>query len=135
MEDDTTHPPSSNGIAHPAPEPEAPDVVDPLATALLSGHAARDEKLGLVFHSRPERYDDLTLLRGIGDALHTKLQEHGIYTFRQIALWTEEHIREFDSRLVAKDRIRREQWVKQARNLHFLKYGEQIKTLEGETTP
>ena len=95
-------------------------------SSLRSGIAVNDERLGIVYHTRPERYDDLTLLRGIGEALHLKLQEHGVYTFRQIALWTEDNIKEFDIRLAAKDRIHREQWVKQARNLHFLKYGEQI---------
>ena len=106
---------------------EPSDGQSELDAALRSGRAAVDEKLGIVYHERPERYDDLTLLRGVGDALHTKLQELGIYTFRQIAMWSDAQIREFDARLVAKDRIRREQWIKQARNLHFLKYGEQLK--------
>jgi predicted flap endonuclease-1-like 5' DNA nuclease len=97
-----------------------------LEASLRSGQAAQDERLGLVYHSRPERYDDLTLLRGVGESLHAKLQEHGIFTFRQIAMWSESNVQEFDVRLAAKDRIHREQWVKQARNLHFLKYGEQL---------
>jgi NADH-quinone oxidoreductase subunit E len=99
-----------------------------LAAGLRDGKAANDEKLGVVYHKRPERCDDLTLLRGVGDALQTKLHELGIFTFRQIAQWSDEIIHEFDVRLAAKDRIRREQWVKQARNLHFLKYGEQLKS-------
>ena len=109
------------GTAH---REEAPN---DLEAGIKKGHAAVDEKLGIVYHKRPERYDDLTLLRGVGEALQTKLHELGIYTFRQIAQWTDDNIHELDIRLAAKDRIRREQWVKQARNLHFLKYGEQLK--------
>lgn len=100
---------------------------DEMEEALASGRATMDDKLGLIYHERPDRYDDLTLLRGIGEMLHTKLQELGIHTFKQIGMWTEENIREFDQRLLTKDRIRREHWVKQARNLHFLKYGEELK--------
>ncbi len=97
------------------------------ATALAEGKARRDEKLGLIYLSKPDRHDDLTLLRGVGEGLSSKLQEQGIYTFKQIALWTEDQVTEFDHRLLTKDRIRREHWVKQARNLHFLKYGEELK--------
>lgn len=109
-----------------AEEPDEP-VPDEMEKALAEGKARMDDKLGLLYHDRPDRHDDLTLLRGIGEALHVKLQEQGIYTFKQIGLWTEENIREFDQRLLTKDRIRREHWVKQARNLHFLKYGEELK--------
>ncbi|MBL9114497.1 MAG: hypothetical protein JNJ83_05780 [Verrucomicrobiaceae bacterium] len=118
----------SNGAElAPSPPPSAPAAsASDVETSLRNGLAVNDERLGIVYHTRPERYDDLTLLRGIGEAIHLKLQEHGVYTFRQIALWSEDNIKEFDVRLAAKDRIHREQWVKQARNLHFLKYGEQI---------
>ena len=122
---------SANGTLGGSLREEAPN---DLEAGLKKGHAAIDEKLGIVYHKRPERYDDLTLLRGVGDALQTKLHELGIYTFRQIAQWTDENIHELDIRLVAKDRIRREQWVKQARNLHFLKYGEQLKASLQPTT-
>lgn len=110
-----------------AGEPLEDAGTDEVEEALASGRATMDEKLGLIYHERPDRYDDLTLLRGIGEMLHTKLQELGIHTFKQIGTWTEENIREFDQRLLTKDRIRREHWVKQARNLHFLKYGEELK--------
>lgn len=106
---------------------KADTAVDDHETALKEGRAKVDEKLGITFLSRPDRHDDLTLLRGVGEGLSTKLQEHGIYTFKQIALWTEDQITEFDHRLQTKDRIRREHWVKQAKNLHFLKYGEEVK--------
>jgi predicted flap endonuclease-1-like 5' DNA nuclease len=94
--------------------------------AVEEGRGKRDDKLGFIYLTRPERSDDLTLLRGVGEGLSAKLQDLGIHTFRQIASWTAEQVTEFDHRLLTKDRIRREHWVKQARNLHFLKYGVEI---------
>ena len=41
----------------------------------------------------------------------------GVYTYAQIAAWNDEHIREFSSRLAFKDRIHRERWVEQAKEL------------------
>lgn len=102
-------------------------LVDDHELAVKEGRAKMDDKLGMIYLSRPDRHDDLTLLRGVGEGLSNKLQELGVYTFKQIAMWSEDQISEFDHRLLTKDRIRREHWVKQARNLHFLKYGEEVK--------
>ena len=44
----------------------------------------------------------------------------------QIALWNDENIREFSNLPAFKDRIHREQWVEQARERHFQKYGERL---------
>ncbi|MBL9132373.1 MAG: hypothetical protein JNG86_14305, partial [Verrucomicrobiaceae bacterium] len=76
-----------------------------------------DPKLGLVFRSRPARPDDLTAMKGIAKVLEQRLHEFGIYTYQQIASWTEDQIKEFSSRLAFKDRIHREKWVEQAKKL------------------
>jgi predicted flap endonuclease-1-like 5' DNA nuclease len=47
----------------------------------------------------------------------------GVYTFKQIALWTDEQAHEFSSRLGFKERVEREHWREQARALHEQKYG------------
>jgi predicted flap endonuclease-1-like 5' DNA nuclease len=62
----------------------------------------------------------------VAETLQQRLNETGIYTFKQIAMWTPEQAREFSSRLSFKDRVEREHWVEQARDLHFQKYGEHL---------
>lgn len=76
-----------------------------------------DPQLGLIYKSRPDHSDDLTALKGIAQVLEQRLHELGVYTHEQIAGWTQEQIREFSTRLAFKDRIEREQWVEQAREL------------------
>jgi len=49
--------------------------------------------------------------------LEQRLHEFGIYTYEQIASWTEDQIKELSSRLAFKDRIHREKWVEQAKRL------------------
>jgi predicted flap endonuclease-1-like 5' DNA nuclease len=82
-----------------------------------------DPRLGLVFKSRPPQSDDLTTMKGIAKVLEQRLHEFGIYTYHQIALWDENQIKEFSSRLAFKDRIHREKWVEQAKKLHAEKHG------------
>lgn len=73
----------------------------------------------------PNAPDDLKLIVGIGPVLERMLQQLGIGTYRQIARWSERDIDEFDARLPEfPGRIRRDQWVMQARALHQSKYGE-----------
>ncbi len=76
-----------------------------------------DPKLGLVYKTKPEKVDDLTALKGIAKVLEQRLHELGVYTYEQIAAWTDDHVREFSVRLSFKDRILRERWVEQARQL------------------
>lgn len=76
-----------------------------------------DAKLGLVYKAPPSKPDDLTKLKGIARVLEQRLHEFGIYTYEQIASWTEDHIKELSSRLAFKDRIHREKWVEQAKRL------------------
>jgi len=71
--------------------------------------------------------DDLKLIVGVGPVLERLLQKHGVTTFRQIAHWTDRDIDEFDVRLAEfHGRVRRDDWVTQARELHYQKYGERL---------
>lgn len=76
-----------------------------------------DPKLGFIYKSRPEKTDDLTALNGVAPVLEKRLHDFGIYTYAQIAAWDEDLIKEFSARLAFKDRIQRENWVEQARQL------------------
>jgi predicted flap endonuclease-1-like 5' DNA nuclease len=73
----------------------------------------------------PGAPDDLKLVVGIGPVLERMLHQLGVTTFRQVAFWTEGDIDEFDAKLHEfPGRIRRDEWVTQARSLHQSKYGE-----------
>ncbi|MEL7231067.1 MAG: hypothetical protein AAGJ85_00980 [Pseudomonadota bacterium] len=58
--------------------------------------------------------DDLTRIKGIGPKLSAKLNELGIYHFRQIAHWGEEEAAWIDDYLSFKGRVERENWIPQA---------------------
>jgi NADH-quinone oxidoreductase subunit E len=100
--------PTSHDLAGPAPSLVEPALPVPLQF---------DPALGLLFLQPPPDADDLTQIRGISSTLAARLAELGIYTFRQIAAWDDNQVREFSHRLAFKDRIDREQWVEQARAL------------------
>ncbi|MEL7547972.1 MAG: hypothetical protein AAGJ84_15070 [Pseudomonadota bacterium] len=61
--------------------------------------------------------DDLTRIKGIGPKLSEKLYELGVYHFRQIAGWDESEAEWIEDSLAFKGRVRREDWIGQARKL------------------
>ncbi|HVO88858.1 MAG TPA: hypothetical protein VMV45_09965 [Casimicrobiaceae bacterium] len=73
----------------------------------------------------PGAPDDLKLIVGVGPVLERMLHQLGVTTYRQIASWTERDIDDVDARLPEfPGRIRRDEWVTQARELHLSKYGQ-----------
>lgn len=61
--------------------------------------------------------DDLTRITGIGPALERRLFENGIFHLRQIADWTEEEAEWVDRTIGFRGRVKREDWVGQAKQL------------------
>ena len=62
--------------------------------------------------------DDLTRIKGIGPKLEIMLHDLGVYTFAQIATWSDDEIDRVDDNLTAfKGRARRDDWRDQAREL------------------
>ncbi len=61
--------------------------------------------------------DDLKKISGVGPVLETKLNEFGIYHYRQIAGLKKAEIAEIDVALDFKGRIERDDWLKQAKAL------------------
>lgn len=62
--------------------------------------------------------DNLTLMKGVGDRFAAKLNEIGVYHYRQIAGWSPEDVRIADSKLdTFRGRIERDQLVEQAKLL------------------
>jgi predicted flap endonuclease-1-like 5' DNA nuclease len=71
------------------------------------------------FLAAPEgQRDDLSRIKGIGPKLATRLDELGVFHYRQIAGWTPADLVEVDSYLgTFKGRIERDRWQSQARLL------------------
>ena len=61
--------------------------------------------------------DDLTRIKGIGPKLSARLNDLGIYHFKQIAGWSESEAEWVDEFLSFKGRVARENWITQARVL------------------
>jgi predicted flap endonuclease-1-like 5' DNA nuclease len=75
----------------------------------------------------PGMPDNLKLIVGIGPVLERMLHQLGITTYRQIARWTDRDIDDIEAKLPEfPGRIRRDQWVMQARALHQSTHGETL---------
>ena len=61
--------------------------------------------------------DDLTRIKGIGPKLSARLNELGIYHFKQIANWSDTEALWVEEFLSFKGRVAREDWISQARSL------------------
>lgn len=78
----------------------------------------KDPARGWIYRRAPRRTDNLKLIAGIGDVIEAQLHELGIYTFEQIMQWDATAVQAISKELAFKDRIDREQWVKQAARFH-----------------
>lgn len=68
-----------------------------------------------LFATPPAKVDDLTLIRGVGPKLAKELNALGVYTFEQIARFTEANLEWADANLsTIKGRPMRDDWVGQA---------------------
>ncbi|MDH3222927.1 MAG: hypothetical protein OEO23_04360 [Gemmatimonadota bacterium] len=62
--------------------------------------------------------DDLTRIRGVGPVLQRRLNEMGVFSLRDIASWTPDDVDRVQAGLKGfPDRIRRDDWVAQARDM------------------
>ncbi len=61
--------------------------------------------------------DDLAAIEGVGDRFAERLHALGVWTFAQIAGWSDENARWIGSYLAFPGRVQRERWVEQARAL------------------
>lgn len=71
--------------------------------------------------------DDLKAITGVGPALEGKLKAVGIDSYRQIATLSAEDIERIETKVIhSSGRITRDNWVEQAKELHFKKYNERL---------
>ena len=76
---------------------------------------------------QPEEQDDLKSINGIGPVLEGKLKAHGICGYRQLATLTDADIDRLESEIINfSGRVRREDWIGQAKALYLKKYGEPL---------
>ena len=69
--------------------------------------------------------DDLTEIVGVGKVFEETLHSLGVYHFRQIAVFGPSEIARINSALKEfKGRIEHDDWIGQAKELHFKKYGD-----------
>jgi predicted flap endonuclease-1-like 5' DNA nuclease/chromosome segregation ATPase len=123
--------PNSQPPLAPKPHPETPPQEQellPFSQALeqrkretfdhqYQGQMERHPLLGMVFAEEPVLRDDLKQISGIGEVLEAKLNDVGIYTYRQIIELTPPAIEELDRILKSRDRILRDRWQEQATQL------------------
>ena len=77
--------------------------------------------------SQLRQKDDLKKISGIGRVLESKLKADGIINYRQIATLTAEDIERIETKVIrATGRIARDNWIQQAKDLHFIKYNERL---------
>lgn len=113
-------------IEEEAPADSEPDPEAFFAGALASGKMTDDAKYGLLYTSAPDEVDDLTKIKGVAGVLNEKLNGYGVYTYRQIALWSPQICEDFSDRLSFRGRIQRDDWIGQCKGFHEVKYNEVI---------
>lgn len=83
----------------------------------LKGSTTIGEKRSFISNMSISQTDDLQQINGIGEVLEQRLNNLGITRFSDIASWDDGDIDRFDQMLDFHGRIRRENWVEQARRL------------------
>ena len=77
--------------------------------------------------STPVQADDLKKISGIGPVFADTLQKLGTRTFIQIARWKPDDIEKIAKKLETDPaRIKRENWIADAKKQHYRKYGERL---------
>ncbi len=98
---------------------ERPAAVRTVAPASEDAQSSKDDN--------DVRPDDLKRISGVGPVLERKLHGLGIRTFRQVATLTPDDVQRVGAELREfGDRAERDDWVRQARDLHQSKYGERL---------
>jgi predicted flap endonuclease-1-like 5' DNA nuclease len=89
------------------------------------GHTETHSVRGVIYTSEPESRDDLKRISGIAEVLEARLNDYGIYTYKQIMDWQPEAIEEFSRLLAFRDRIVRDDWQGQAKFFYERKHQQQ----------
>ncbi|MDF0666894.1 MAG: hypothetical protein P0119_12585 [Nitrospira sp.] len=89
--------------------------------------AEPDSPIGQSKVSKDGQGDDLKKISGIGPAVAQTLNKMGTRTFIQIARWKPEDIAKIAKKLETDpERIKRDNWIADAKKQHYRKYGERL---------
>ena len=99
------------------------------ASFFVNTEAVEDQALGYLYPSKPDQVDDLTKIKGISYALEPRINDLGIYQYKQIALWSQANRDAFSARINTKGCAKDEQWVNQAVDLHRQHHRENLTPL------
>lgn len=61
--------------------------------------------------------DDLTAIKGLGPKAEAALKAEGVTSYIQIASWSDDDVKRFDDLINGRGRIKRDDWVGQAKTL------------------
>ncbi len=107
-----------------APEVEENKIVP--ISAFSGENVKTHHQFGVIYTDQPAQVDDLKKIKGVGKVLEKALNKFGVYRFKQIALWEQTVIDEFAAILPFGERVIRDRWTDQSRDLHEHKYGEKV---------
>ncbi|MFA7596866.1 MAG: hypothetical protein WCY92_10970 [Novosphingobium sp.] len=110
-------PPAAQAVEIPPATPEGlAGAGEAVAAAVLAAEHQHADSASA--QATDKAADDLTRLKGVGPKLNTLLCSLGVNSFDQIANWTDADIDRIDAQLGSfQGRIRRDNWVEQARFL------------------
>ena len=119
----------AKAIPKPQPKPKPVPKVKPAPVPVAKKLEAKvesgqkiDPKLGLLYTSRPKQVDDLKKISGVASVLEKRLNDFGVYRFKQVADWDQPNVDEFSERIGFKGRVERDRWIPQCQRLYEAKY-------------
>ena len=102
----------------PLPAPTRMELAELLESTFPNEPVKIDEQFGVLYTDHPSALDDLSEIKGIGPKTRARLNDLGVYRFKQIANWSPHHVQQFADRLDATEKqIKQDQWIPQARRL------------------
>ncbi len=78
------------------------------------GHLIEHAQRGMLFASPPKKPDNLKFISGITEILEARLNDCGIYTYKQILAWSDGEVVEFSSLLGISESLITKTWQQQA---------------------
>ena len=87
------------------------------------GHLVKHPRRGMLFTSPPKKPDNLKFISGVTEILEARLNDCGIYCYKQILNWSEEAVTEFSVQLGIAESLITNTWKQQAEFLAQPKTG------------
>ncbi|MCP4097878.1 MAG: hypothetical protein GY748_16730 [Planctomycetaceae bacterium] len=87
------------------------------------GHLVKHAQRGMLFTSPPKKPDNLKFISGVTEILEARLNDCGIYSYKQILNWSEEAVTEFSNQLGIAESLITNTWKQQAEFLAQPKTG------------